>query len=207
MNGVTKNQLEFLDVVSVHPVNSVFVTFIFVGIHHSVDVYAIFWFEPLHNLFLWVFWLLKELIWNILGDDSRETRANKTRYGSNKTFEAVKVMILSALNMVLTDYQKRLIGTGIHVNFRKPRQSNRRTGLHWVWPDWHARKGRLWLYWRGVPFSRCSCEWMLWLWAICRCHRGMQKIRGHVERYLPTILVPSLEPELFGADRSQNSAT
>lgn len=85
MSGAKMNQLEFLDKISELPMDPVFVTLPFVWIHRSVDVYAIIRFQPLHNLSLGVSRLLKECIWNMVGGESRETRAPEMRSGS-KTF-------------------------------------------------------------------------------------------------------------------------
>lgn len=57
------NRTEFLDEMSVLAVDIVLVTFLFVAIHQSVDVYSSFTFVPLHNLYQGVRRLLKECIY------------------------------------------------------------------------------------------------------------------------------------------------
>lgn len=111
------------------PVDPVLIAFIFVGIHQSVDEYTIFRFEALYNLSLGVSWLLKEWIWNMLGDECRETRAIKSKSRSNSTFKTAKITLLSALNIFLTDCQNSLVGTGVQVKLKKPGQSKCLTAL------------------------------------------------------------------------------
>lgn len=129
MNGVTNDEIKFLYEMAVLPVDPVLVTFPFVWIHKSVDVHAIIRLDPLHDLSLGASCLVMECIWNILGDESIETSEIKSRTCPNRSFKAVKFIILSTLNMYMTDCQKRLVGTGPRVNFKKPGHSNRLTDL------------------------------------------------------------------------------
>lgn len=129
MSGVTKDRLEFLGEMSVLPVDPVLITYPFVEIHQSVDVYAIFKSKPSHNLPLKVSMLLKEFFSNMLVNESRETRTVETWSGSNRTFKAVKVIIFSALTTFSTDCHKRLVGSGLWKDFKEPAQSNRLTEL------------------------------------------------------------------------------
>lgn len=65
----------------------------------------------------------------MFGDECRETRAIKTRSNSNGTVKAVKVFTFSPLKMSLLDCQKRVTGTSLQVDFKKPGHSNRLTDL------------------------------------------------------------------------------
>lgn len=49
----------------------------------------------------------------MLKDESRETRAIKTRSGSGTALNAVNVAILSAMNRFWPDYKKRVMVTGL----------------------------------------------------------------------------------------------
>lgn len=111
------------------PVHRALFTFRFVGVHQNADVCPIFRFEPMHSLKLGVGLLLYGFTWNMLGNASRDTRAIKTRSGSDRTFEAVKSITFSEFIRFLTDCQEKLISTGLGVNFKKPEQSIRLTGL------------------------------------------------------------------------------
>lgn len=107
INVVTRSQLDFLDVLLLLPVIHNLATFSFVEIHQNADIYAIFRFDSLYNLSLEINQLLAECIWNILGDESKETRAIKTRLGSNITLEAVKVTILPSLRIFMGGLPKK----------------------------------------------------------------------------------------------------
>lgn len=129
MSRVTKAETELLNETSVLSVDPVLFTFPFAGIHHSVDTCAIFRFELLHNFSLRVIQLQKACISKMLGDERRGTSAIKKKSGFDRTFKALKVAILFALNMVSTVCQKGLIDTSLRVDLKKLKQSNRLTGL------------------------------------------------------------------------------
>lgn len=129
MNGITKTQAGSFAVMSVLPADQVIVAFSIVGIYQSADVLAILNFGPLHDISLVVTRLRKECIRKISGNEGRETRTIKSGFGSNQNFKAVKLAILSAFNMFLTDRQIRILGTDVRVVLKIFGYSNQLTGL------------------------------------------------------------------------------
>lgn len=65
-----------------------------------------FRFEPMHNLSVVISRLLKDCVWNMLGDESRETFVIRTVSSSSKKFKSVRNAVPSILNNVLGDSRK-----------------------------------------------------------------------------------------------------
>lgn len=73
---------QHLDEMSMLLVESVIVSFPFSKIHYCVDVYFIFRFTLMRNIFLGISRSLKEYSWNILNDDFRNSDAVRTAPGT-----------------------------------------------------------------------------------------------------------------------------
>ena len=114
---------------SMIPVPPVLNSFPFVGIHPSVDIYAIFGFEPMHNLSLGISKLLKECTVSYLKDDKRVRTSIETLSGEGRNVSLIRKSILSLLNCFLREVQYSSPGYGIHVDFSKGLTAGRLSGL------------------------------------------------------------------------------
>lgn len=114
-----EEKLRVLGEISMHLFKPILVRFPFGETHPSVDIYAIFRFEPMQILSLGVIRMLKECLWNMLSDDIITTNALRTVSQPCKTFQAVECTILSSVDQFLADSVKRLTCSGVRINFTK----------------------------------------------------------------------------------------
>lgn len=129
MSEEKREKLRELGEMSMHPVKPILVRFLFVGIYPSVDVYPIFCFEPMHNLYFDVSRMLKVCLWNMLGDDNRITDATGTGSQTYKTYKRVRLTILSTVNWSLAGFQKRLTCPTVWIGFAKLGLTSRLNGI------------------------------------------------------------------------------
>lgn len=83
-----------LSMLSVEPI---WTDFLFAAIYCDVDLYSIIRIEPMHNISLAIS-MLKECVWDRLGDDYKETCAIKKVSGSGNLFKSVTKVVLLTLN-------------------------------------------------------------------------------------------------------------
>lgn len=70
----------------------------FNGNHSSVGEYTVFLFDPMHVLSPGVSKPLKECHVTVIGDADRNMLAVETKFGSNKTYESIKCVVIQCLN-------------------------------------------------------------------------------------------------------------
>lgn len=103
--------------------------FPFVGKRSCVDLYSVFWLESIHNLSLGTYCLLKECVWNILNDESRNTCALKLQTGYCKLLKSARKLLPSTWSRFLFESHKSLTCCGIPLDFQKLHQTNNFNGF------------------------------------------------------------------------------
>lgn len=90
-----------------------------VGIHTSVDINAIFTFEPMHSLSLVISKLLNECTFSLLKDEKRYSSAMSTKSNAIRSFFSIRNTVLRSLKLFLSEVEVIAVGFGVHVNFGK----------------------------------------------------------------------------------------
>ncbi|NJK52916.1 MAG: hypothetical protein HC936_08975 [Leptolyngbyaceae cyanobacterium SU_3_3] len=120
---------QFFGEESMLPLLPVLSDFPFVGTQPTLDIYSIFRYEPMHCLSLGVGRTLKECIVHMLGDEQRVSSDMRCQNGTMKSFKSIKRTVLSTLNAFLERCSSEAPGYGLKVDFSKPGNSSRLTGL------------------------------------------------------------------------------
>lgn len=97
---------------SMQKVPPVLVSFPKLAIHPSVDMYAVFRYEPMHNLSLGVSNILKLLLFTIVKDCYRTSKSICTMYGAPKPFNALRKYIFHKLNRCCRKVKVAAAGRG-----------------------------------------------------------------------------------------------
>lgn len=135
------------------------------GIHPSVDLYAIIGFGAIQCFFLGVRKMLKECKVVMLGDESKMSSAVSCANKKNGTFQVTKVnypfnidhFFITVLGKVFC-----LRNKGWLLKISEHRKTYR--AVHWLWTAWYARGHRLCCDRQRVSFPRrqsWKCVWPL----------------------------------------------
>lgn len=104
--------------------------FLIVGIHNSVDTYAIFRFEPVHTSSpLILFRMLKECIIKNFTDPQRTSYAIQYRSGEIKPTFGIRKLVLKYINLLLQEAEGRTVRNGLRLDFSKEVCGGRLSGL------------------------------------------------------------------------------
>lgn len=120
----TSHSAQFIEKMSLMSLSHVFVDFPSVGIHASVNVYASFRFGSMHNLSLEISRALKECLWNLLRDKTRNTGTIQSTCDFPKSFNAVKSAAVPPINWFLASSQQPFLGSGFRIDFNRPGKMN-----------------------------------------------------------------------------------
>lgn len=115
--GTKTNARQCLDRCSLSEYKSFLESFPFVGCHELLDMYSIFTYEPLHNLFLGISKLLKELLSARLADGTLKSSVLKTKKGEPRSFEQIRPAVLNGINRILSCIQASNPGVGLRIDF------------------------------------------------------------------------------------------
>ena len=94
----------------------------------SPDLYSIFTFEPLHNLFLGVSKLLKVCMIQYMSSAELYTK-NPGRGKRPRLFSSIRTSVLRGCNTVLAEFQKYYVMPGVKVDFSKHEGSSQLNGI------------------------------------------------------------------------------
>lgn len=101
------------------PVFSLFADFPFVGVHLSIDIYAILTFELRHYLFFGAGKRVQECISSMIEGEERHSPVVAYYNGSQKTFKAIKILILSTFKIFLEKTEESSAVYGMKLDFLK----------------------------------------------------------------------------------------
>ena len=106
--------------------------FPFMGLDPVLDMHIIFSFEPLHNLHLGISKLLKSCLSERLRSTELETSEVSIRGGKKKTFpfRAVRMVILTGINRMLSHIQRYSPISGVRIDFSKGGSDGNEKGLY-----------------------------------------------------------------------------
>lgn len=90
--------------------------FPFMDLHPTLDIYHLFSFEPMHNLYLGVSKLLKECACERLRSKDLETHAVTTSRGVPRTFFSVRSAVLHELNKFVRIAMRSAFGNSLRMN-------------------------------------------------------------------------------------------
>ena len=93
------------------------------------DLYSIFTFEPLHNLFLGISPKVKELLIHYLGSNTLHTNPSSSKR-SQRLFSSVRASVLRGCNTVLSVFQNEYMMPGTRVDFSKKEGSSQLNGIY-----------------------------------------------------------------------------
>lgn len=103
----------------------VFRLFSFIGLHSSVDLYAIFRFQFLHALVLGISKMLKECLYSYLWDVSRFISAMEYRSSEPKPYSMVRKTVLKLLTDLLQKIDSEGLRSRKRINFFKSKNGGR----------------------------------------------------------------------------------
>lgn len=92
-------------------------------------MYYIFTYEPLHNLYIGISKLLKELLSIRLSDHSLQTSFMKNKNGDPKSFDTIRSDLLNGINRILSCIQAENPGSGLKIDFSTAGKGHRFNGL------------------------------------------------------------------------------
>lgn len=92
-------------------------TFPFLGTVPSLDLHALFAFEPLHNFHLGISKMLKIAMSNRLKCKNMFTASILTLRGEQKAFSAIRSVTLNCINTMLKSMQKESPAKGLRIDF------------------------------------------------------------------------------------------
>lgn len=101
------------------PIPPVIYDFSLVGIHESVDIYAIFRFDSLHCLPSGVSKLLKEWLFNVLSDPNHSSCSTTLSSGKPIAFSMIKKLVLEQPDRCFKDSDLHASGTWLLIAFYK----------------------------------------------------------------------------------------